>query len=275
MTLEYTGERLVPEFAGGSTFWAHIYRYRFALQFVLGKSVLDIACGEGYGSAALSTRAKNVIGMDVSYEAIEHARSRYGLDARIGSAEAMPLPDASVDTVVSFETIEHLSSPPEFIRECHRVLRPEGQLVISTPNRDVYSGDHSQNPFHHTEMNEEEFAEVLRPHFTVTGWYGQCSTVGSWWRPRDLLVDGSPWLSFLGSRIARRALRLMLCRPILYEPSDELRNDPVGAVIKKDRMGAGFVNSYAVRNRRYKHPDCPRFLIAVATRNHSGSNASI
>src|SRR5690242_18456144 len=106
------GERMVPEVADQSTFWEHVYRYAFACHFVAGKRVLDVACGEGYGAAALQrVGAASVVGVDVSELACSHVRSKYGLDARAGGAEQIPLADNSVDVVVSFETIEHVRNP--------------------------------------------------------------------------------------------------------------------------------------------------------------------
>src|SRR5437667_10028853 len=113
--LEDTGERMIPESTPAAPFWEHIYRYRFATRFVRGRRVLDIACGEGYGAAALARAgAARVIGIDLSEEACEHARQKYGVDARSGDAHRIPLPDRSVDVIVSFETIEHLNTPAAF-----------------------------------------------------------------------------------------------------------------------------------------------------------------
>src|SRR5438132_6501761 len=109
VALPWTGERMIPEKADASTFWEHIYRYKFASKFSAGKMVLDIACGEGYGAHSLSQgRAESVIGVDISEETCRHARAKYGMDARLGDAEAIPLGKSSVDLVVSFETIEHV-----------------------------------------------------------------------------------------------------------------------------------------------------------------------
>ena len=158
--MEYTGERMVPELTEFDTFWEHIYRYRFASRFVMGRRVLDIACGEGYGAHALSRAgAVSVIGVDVSDEACRHARLKYGLDARCGNAMDIPLPTGSVDVVVSFETIEHVPQPERFLAECRRVLAPEGTLVVSTPNKAVHAESGHQNPYHCKEMTEEEFAQ--------------------------------------------------------------------------------------------------------------------
>src|SRR6266704_1151086 len=110
------GERMVPEVSGGMTFWEHVHRYAFACRFVAGKRVLDIACGEGYGSAALQKAgAAQVIAVDISDSACAHARAKYGVDARPGAAERIPLPDGSADVVVTFETIEHVPNPERFL----------------------------------------------------------------------------------------------------------------------------------------------------------------
>src|SRR5258708_15934922 len=104
------GERFLPELMHGEIELEHLHRYRFAGQFLADKEVLDIACGEGYGSALLAKVARNVIGVDVAQQAIDHARGKYGaanLEFRVGSCARIPLEDKSVDVVVSFETIEH------------------------------------------------------------------------------------------------------------------------------------------------------------------------
>ena len=91
-------ERMVPDEAHARVFWEHVGRYRFAKNFVSGKRVLDIACGEGYGAAALAKAgAASVIGVDISSDTCQHAQRKYGLDARTGDAQAIPLPDRSID----------------------------------------------------------------------------------------------------------------------------------------------------------------------------------
>lgn len=181
--MEFTGERYVPTEAGEIRH-EHLHRYAWCARLVEGKDVLDIACGEGYGSAMLARAARTVVGVDIAEGAVEHARKVYrdlpGLSFGQGDAAQIPLADGSVDVVVSFETIEHHDRHAEMLREIRRVLRPDGLLVISSPNRTVYSelaGHH--NEFHVKELDHAEFDAVLRQQFDRVRYFGQRLAVGS------------------------------------------------------------------------------------------------
>ncbi len=257
--LEYTGERMVPEKADRQTFWEHIYRYRFATAFVPGKRVLDIACGEGYGSRALwDAGAAYVIGVDISEEACHHATRRYGIDARPGSAEDVPLADGSLDLIVSFETIEHVARPEVFLNEAMRLLVPGGLLVISTPNQPVYDAG-VQNPFHCSEMDEAQFVRLLAARFASVDLYSQCLVSAAWWDPRALAAERSGWNDVRG--IWR--LRSFLC-PDLFAGNEADRPAPVEAILRHEGALASWLNPFAVRPRRYWGREVPRYLIAVA-----------
>jgi len=110
--LSFTGERFIPT-EEGSIAYEHLHRYAFACDYVSGKTVLDVACGEGYGSSLLAKRAEKVIGVDLSEDTILHAREKYGNQPKIeffcGSAADIPCKTGYFDVVVSFETIEHLA----------------------------------------------------------------------------------------------------------------------------------------------------------------------
>ena len=138
--MEFTGERYVPTEAGEIRH-EHLHRYAWCARLVEGKDVLDIACGEGYGSAMLARRARSVRGVDIAGDAVAHANATYqgihGLEFMRGNAAEIPLADNSVDVVVSFETIEHHDRHQEMLSEIRRVLRSDGLLVISSPNRAV------------------------------------------------------------------------------------------------------------------------------------------
>ena len=138
--LEFTGERYLPGTAGEIAH-EHWHRYAFARRFVTGRRVLDVACGEGYGSALLAQAAAHVVGVDIDAHTLAHARTAYADRRNVefveGSAVALPLADASADVIVSFETIEHLaeSEQPRMLAEFARVLAAEGVLILSSPNR--------------------------------------------------------------------------------------------------------------------------------------------
>lgn len=181
--MKFTGERFVPTEAGEIRH-EHFHRYAWCAPLVEGKDVLDVACGEGYGSVILAGHAQSVIGIDISEEAIQHASHTYGsitnLRFAAGDASRISLPDASVDVVVSFETIEHLLQQEEMLESIRRVLRPDGFLVMSSPNKRVYSelsGHH--NEFHVKELSFDELDDLLRRTFDNIRYYGHRLAVGS------------------------------------------------------------------------------------------------
>ncbi len=164
---------MVPELSQLDVFREHVLRYRFACGLISGGSVLDVACGEGYGTSALSRVADRVVGVDVDPNSVEHARAKYGVNAVTGSADCLPFTDNSFDSVVSFETIEHLQSPQRFVAEVARVLRNDGCAIISTPNRMTYRVGMNPNPFHTQELSFLEFAHVLGEKFSNVRYYAQ------------------------------------------------------------------------------------------------------
>lgn len=183
--IEFTGERFVPT-EQGVIRQEHLHRYAWCLPLVKGKDVLDVASGEGYGSAMLAANARSVRGVDISHDAVAHAAERYAALPNLayvqGSAAAIPLADDSVDVVVSFETIEHLMEQEEMMAEIRRVLRPDGVLVMSSPNKEVYSdraGYH--NDFHVKELYQAEFQDLVGRHFPAWRLCGHrmavCSTI--------------------------------------------------------------------------------------------------
>jgi len=174
--LEFDGERFTPE--GVREIWyEHMHRYAFAGQFVSGKSVLDAACGEGYGSALLARHADAVTGVDLSKRAIEHASQRYdlgNLEFRQADCCKLPFEDQSIDCIVSFETIEHLEDQRKMLEEFGRVLKPSGFLLISSPDKAVYSDERDfENPHHVRELYADEFKGLLSDRFPAIRMFGQ------------------------------------------------------------------------------------------------------
>ena len=265
LALEDTGERMVPESSGRDTFWEHIYRYAFASRFVRKKRVLDIACGEGYGAAALQRAgAAHVIGVDISEEVCLHAHEKYGLEARPGSGEHIPVADGSVDVVVSFETIEHVPDPHRFLDECVRVLAPGGRLIISTPNKGIYGAD-VKNPYHCSEMTEGEFATALRARFHRIDFYSQHPYSAAWWSFRALAADVGPWKTVRGIGRLYRSAQFRLARRVVHEPTAEERSSVVDLILASRRNQRPFLSPYVLRTRRSWDGEKPTYIIANAT----------
>jgi GT2 family glycosyltransferase/SAM-dependent methyltransferase len=181
-TLQWTGERYVPQVSGNIEL-EHLHRYAMARDLATGKIVLDIACGEGYGSDMIAQVARRVIGVDISHDAIEHAKRKYfrnNLDFRIGSCAEIPLGDSSVDLVVSFETIEHHDQHESMISEIKRVLRPDGVIIISSPEKYEFSvAPNYNNPFHIKELYRHEFEKLMVVNFKHVAMFGQRVVYGS------------------------------------------------------------------------------------------------
>jgi SAM-dependent methyltransferase len=174
--LTFTGERFTPEHKG-SIWYEHWHRYCAVAPLSRGRTVLDAACGEGYGSALLAAEAAKVVGIDLGAEAVAHARARYpgaNLAFVQASVTSLPLHDGAVDMIVSFETIEHLAAQREMLAEFRRVLVEDGILVISSPNRPVYNeaGD-VENEFHVRELDRAELKLLLDVGFPEQAWYAQ------------------------------------------------------------------------------------------------------
>ncbi len=183
--LTFTGERFVPGIEG-EIVYEHVHRYAFARRYAAGRRVLDAACGEGYGSAILAGAAREVVGVDIDPATVAHARASYASVRNLsfveGSAAKLPLPDASVDLVVSFETIEHLEAgdQPRMLAEFARVLADDGALVLSAPNRPEYSESRGYvNPFHRHEHDRAELDRLLDVHFPARAWHAQRVWLGS------------------------------------------------------------------------------------------------
>lgn len=174
--LDDTGERMVPEYHKGALIYAeHTTRYLAALPIVKGKVVLDIASGSGYGSQILATSAKKVYGVDISPEAVKYAGEHFNasnIEYLVGTGEDIPLESNSVDSVVTFETIEHIKDYKKFIDEIKRVMKADGVAIVSTPNdKEFAEGNH----FHLHEFEYDELMAMLKKAFKYTQSYFQAT----------------------------------------------------------------------------------------------------
>lgn len=178
--MDFTGERFVPGFCDELLEAEHRERYVFAADYVKGKKVLDIACGSGYGSRILADRgADEVTGVDLSAEAVSHAKDKFGCSGvTFLTADAESYTSGRYDLVVSFETLEHLDKRDQFLKNLHKMIKSDGLLIISTPNKAITSpmreGHKIRNHYHKYEYLENEFVTALeKAGFVVTGRYGQ------------------------------------------------------------------------------------------------------
>jgi len=196
--LEWTGERYIPGIQGDVAV-EHLHRYALARELVHGKDVLDIACGEGYGSNLLIETAQSVIGVDAAEDAIAHARQTYvrsGLQFEVGRCDAIPLKSNSVDVVVSFETIEHHDRHDEMMAEISRVLRADGVLIVSSPDKYEYSDvPGTTNSFHVKELYLGQLLALLQGKFRNIAVYGQRIQYGSTIAPLNE-HSATPWYTF-------------------------------------------------------------------------------
>lgn len=175
--LEFTGERFMPECVREIRY-EHYHRYAFASQWCRDAHVLDAACGEGYGAALLAQFADRVVGVDISEDAVAHARQRYkgfpNLEFETADVTCLPFPDSSFDRVVSFETLEHLQEQELLLREFRRVLKPEGLLILSSPDKAVYSDQEGfENEFHVRELYRDELEALIDEAFPASVLLGQ------------------------------------------------------------------------------------------------------
>lgn len=176
-------ERLVIDKAkqGSIIYNEHLIRYQFASQLVQGKTVLDIACGSGYGSKLLAQAgAAKVIALDASQSVINEAQKNFfhdKIEFRVGEAEKIALEENTIDLAVSLETIEHLPEEEVFLRELARVVKPDGLVVISTPNKKI---SQEKNPYHFKEFTRQEFERSLKRYFPFCLMINQSNALASY-----------------------------------------------------------------------------------------------
>jgi SAM-dependent methyltransferase len=169
--LELTGERTLPD-VPEENYWyrRHLAVYRWIATRCGGLRVVDMACGEGYGSAVLAQSAAQVTGVDANPEAHEHARLRYsapGLRFERGLVEEWD-EGAPWDAIVFLQTIEHVTEPGILLRRFADLLIPGGVAYVSTPNRLTLApagAERSDNPWHVREYTPAEYTDLVAPEF--------------------------------------------------------------------------------------------------------------
>jgi SAM-dependent methyltransferase len=167
--LELTGERTLPD-VPAENYWfrRHLAVYEWIAERCAGLEVVDMACGEGYGSDVLGRRAARVTGVDANPEAYEHARLKYTRPGVGFVRNMVELYAEPCDAVVFLQTIEHVQDPQAVLDGFRRMLRPGGVAYVSTPNVLTLAppgAERSGNPWHVREYRAEEFRELCEASF--------------------------------------------------------------------------------------------------------------
>jgi SAM-dependent methyltransferase len=200
--LTLTGERTIPGLdAENYWFRRHQVVYQRLAPRCTGREVLEAGCGEGYGADLIADVARRVIALDYDQAAVAHVRARYPrVRVMRGNLTELPLPDAAVDAVVTFQVIEHLWDQARFVGECARVLRSSGLLMVSTPNRITFSPgrDTPVNPFHTRELDAAELTRLL----SEAG-FAPVSLHGVFHGPRLAEMDARHGGSIIDAQVAR------------------------------------------------------------------------
>ncbi|MDD3323424.1 MAG: methyltransferase domain-containing protein [Paludibacter sp.] len=172
--MENTGERhiiyeIITDEAEFYNHLMHIATYQFAEKFITGKRILDYGCGSGYGSYSLSLLAEHVKAVDISDEAIEFARNKYEA-TNIEFCLISELNDEKFDVITSFQVIEHVPNGKEYIKKLKGLLKPNGYLLISTPDKRNRLYDLIQRPwniYHLIEYSELDLRRLLSKQFNT------------------------------------------------------------------------------------------------------------
>ena len=167
--LHLTGERTLPD-VPEENYWfqRHLAVYEWIAERAHGRRIVDLACGEGYGSAVLGRTAASVVGVDANPEAFEHARLKYTGGAVRFERDMVETWTGDVDCVVFLQTIEHVQDPGAVLDRLRELVGPGGVAYVSTPNVLTLApagAERSGNPWHVREYKPEEYRELCARHF--------------------------------------------------------------------------------------------------------------
>lgn len=150
-------------------------RYKWAQGFCEGKDVLEVACGVGQGLGLLHKVAKSLIASDIDNEILDTAKNYYKdrISIKQFSADNLPFEDDSLDIIIIFEAIYYLQDISQFLKECFRVLRKNGRLLMCMPNKDLY--DFNASPKSYAYYNAPELSEILYSQGFTSTFFGSHS----------------------------------------------------------------------------------------------------
>lgn len=169
-------ERVIPGITVNFLYQEALARYEWALKHIKKVvKILDFGCGTGYGSNLLMSKGR-VIGIDSNNEAIRFAKKNYGdkVNFLLGDITKMQFRNEEIDCICAFEVIEHLKNPIKFLAEAKRILKKNGIIFLSTPNKNTHSPDgYTRSPYHIKEYTYSDFSDLLNSFFKAVKIQGQ------------------------------------------------------------------------------------------------------
>ena len=182
VNLRKTGERIVPEKIKSCDeyllYLRHMFAYKQASHFLNNNNnVLEVGCGEGYGTHYLSHRVKNIIGLDIDENTIKHAAAKYSSDNctfNFFDGLNIPYEDNIFDVVISFQVIEHVFNDFDFVSDIYRVMKKNSNFILTTPNRKYRLKNNQQpwNRFHVREYSAIDLNNLLNRTFNSVNIWG-------------------------------------------------------------------------------------------------------
>lgn len=175
--LTNSSERILPEQCLHSKeayllYLKHLFAYHFAKDLISGKNfIIEIGCGEGYGTNYLSQYVNHIVGLDNSEQVIQHASGKYRSKTcsfKLYDGSEIPYHDNTFDAVISFQVIEHVQDDRNYLAEIHRIVKMGGIFIMTTPNKTyrVKPGQKPWNRFHVREYGPAELERLLRSLFS-------------------------------------------------------------------------------------------------------------
>lgn len=161
----YTTEIASDKISSDNPIHQRLLKAYVAVQPFVSGDVLEPGCGEGRGVGLIMEHASSYLGLDKIQEVIDNLKAKHP-NASFSQATFPPfsgLADNSFDTVVSFQVIEHIKDDALFLKEIHRVLKPGGRAILSTPNIKMTL---SRNPWHIREYTAEQLTALANKYFS-------------------------------------------------------------------------------------------------------------